>query len=200
MTNTTAHYGWPYPTGSDKAKDLPAHIETLAQSIENTMRGATIPPTANADVRAVASVAARNAYFGAPSTTAAQLALQARGPLAIRTDLGIIEQYFAAKSVSNPQGKPTAGWYQIGGGQDTRPVAGSISSRDVVAQGATTVDIVFPAGRFENPPAVVATVRGAARDTTVNVQSVSTTGATILLASNSSVTRNIGAEWIACDK
>lgn len=115
MTNITAHYGWPYPTGSDKAKDLPVHIETLAQSIENTMRGATIPPTANADVRAVASVAARDAYFGAPTTTAAQLALQARGALAIRTDLSTIEQYFAAKSVSNPQGKPTAGWYPLGG-------------------------------------------------------------------------------------
>ena len=59
-----------------------------------------------------ASATARDAKWGAPTTVAARVLLQNKGARTIRTDLGIIEQYFAVyNSSTNPGGRTTAGWY-----------------------------------------------------------------------------------------
>lgn len=64
-----------------------------------------------------ASDAARNAFWGSPSTSAAQLALQAKGPLAIRSDFGGLVQTYLGPydATTNPQGANPAGWYFLPG-------------------------------------------------------------------------------------
>lgn len=113
----TPIYGIEFAGPGEKPKDYTIQQQALARSIEDALARALVPPTGNLDIRVAASAAARNAYFGAPATTAAQLALQARGPLCVRTDLGNqVETYLAARTAGNPQGNPAgAGWYSIGG-------------------------------------------------------------------------------------
>ncbi|GAB2558838.1 hypothetical protein [Leucobacter ruminantium] len=125
---STPRFNIKYPEGADKPKDFPAHTEALALSVESALIAASIPGTSNPDIRVCPTAAARNSYFGTPTTTAAQLALQARGPLAIRTDTDSIERYWAAKSASNPHGKATAGWYPVAGASVALPPADLITS------------------------------------------------------------------------
>lgn len=63
-----------------------------------------------------ASSTARDTYWGTPTTTATQRALQDRGAHTIRTDLGWTERYYATWNGStNPGGAAVAGWYPVAG-------------------------------------------------------------------------------------
>lgn len=75
--------------------------------------------------------------------------------------------------------------------------ANQVTKRNVNAGAVNNTTVTFPAGRFTVSPRVTATLYGDARDTNVLVDSVTETGFTLRLASNSTVTRNIGAHWIA---
>jgi len=118
MTGHTPVYNIPVPDNNTKAVNLGAELYAMGLGVESALQAASIPPTVNGDVRAVASAAARDAYYGTPTTEAQRLALQARGPLAIRTDLGVVQAYAATYNAStNPGGRSTPGWYIISGYQ-----------------------------------------------------------------------------------
>lgn len=118
---STPRFNIKYPEGADPARDFPLHTEAMALSIESALVAAGVPGTSNPDIRVCPSATARNSYYGSPSTTSAKLALQARGPLAIRTDTGWIETYYADyNATTNPQGATPAGWYPVAG---TMPMA-----------------------------------------------------------------------------
>lgn len=74
---------------------------------------------------------------------------------------------------------------------------GAVSQRNVQPGGVTNVSVTFPSGRFTRAPRVTATVWGDARDTTVNIDSVSASGFTCRLGSMTTVVRRIGAHWQA---
>lgn len=63
------------------------------------------------------SAAARDTKWGTPTTSSTQLALQNLGATTIRTDLGVVERYFALYNAStNPGGvSGAAGWFPIDG-------------------------------------------------------------------------------------
>lgn len=111
----TPRYGIEYSGPGEKPKDYTTQQERLAKSVEAALALASIPDTGNPDVRVAPSAAARDAYFGTPSTAAAQLALQNRGALAIRTDTGQLERYYGLYNVNtNKGGRAVAGWYPTG--------------------------------------------------------------------------------------
>lgn len=111
----TPRYGIEYSGPGEKPKDYTTQQERLAKSVEAALALASIPDTGNPDVRVAPTAAARDAYFGTPSTAAAQLALQNRGALAIRTDTGQLERYYGLYNVNtNKGGRAVAGWYPMG--------------------------------------------------------------------------------------
>lgn len=69
----------------------------------------------NPTVYVANSSAARDAYWGVPTTGSTQLALQNLGATTIRTDLGRTEQYLANYSGGNLGGAKTQGWYPLSG-------------------------------------------------------------------------------------
>lgn len=75
--------------------------------------------------------------------------------------------------------------------------AGVVAQQSVASTASLAVSVTFPAGRFTQPPMVVPGKWGNARDTNVGVDNVTTSGCTIRLESNSTVTRTIGAYWHA---
>lgn len=79
----------------------------------------------------------------------------------------------------------------------TPTARGSVSKRTVGAGAAVAVNVSFPAGRFSSAPTVVATMWGGARDCSVGVDTITATGCVISLGSNSTVSRNMGAQWFA---
>ena len=80
----------------------------------------------------------------------------------------------------------------------SRVAQGTVSRRNVQAGGVTNVSVSFPSGLFSSTPVVLATVWGDARDTTVTVDNVTTSGFTCRLGSVAlNVTRRIGAYWRA---
>lgn len=76
-------------------------------------------------------------------------------------------------------------------------LTGTVPKQEVTSQNVAHVPVAFPAGLFTEPPVVVATVWGDARDTTANVDDITTEGCVIRLGSVSDVTRTIGAHWHA---
>ena len=85
---------------SDAFTDDRARIAFLEQSVEQ------------ASTFIASSSAARDSYWGVPSTSTQQLALQNKGARTVRTDTGYVEQYFAVyNSSTNPGGRDSAGWY-----------------------------------------------------------------------------------------
>lgn len=100
---------------SDFMNVAPASIST--QFVADRSRITTLETTANnPTVYVASSAAARNTHWGTPSTGSTQLALQNLGATTIRTDLGLIERYFAAWNVTtNPGGAAVAGWYPLEG-------------------------------------------------------------------------------------
>ena len=115
MTGTTPVYGIPYPDGTTKAKNLPAELAAMAAGVEASLLAASIPPVTPAAVMVAASVAARDAYWGVPSTEAERIALQNRGATTLRTDKGWQERYLATyDATTNPAGANPAGWYRQG--------------------------------------------------------------------------------------
>lgn len=74
---------------------------------------------------------------------------------------------------------------------------GTVSKRAVSAGSVNNVTITFPAGRFTQPPVLVATGWGDARDMTVQIDNVTTGGANIRLGSMATVSRTLGAHWQA---
>ena len=75
--------------------------------------------------------------------------------------------------------------------------AGVVPKHNVAASAASVVTITFPPGRFTQPPVVTHGIWGAARDMQTNVDSVTATSCSIIIGSNSPVTRNVGATWAA---
>lgn len=113
----TPKYRIPYPDPASKAYLLPGFMKSLSEGVEAALTAAGVPAATNGDRITAPSVAARNAYFGTPTTTATQLALQARAATCDRTDTGWTERYYAARSATNPGGTRTPGWYPIAGRQ-----------------------------------------------------------------------------------
>lgn len=88
-----------------------ARISFLEQSVEQ------------ASTFVASSQAARDSYWGVPSTSAQQLALQNKGARTVRTDKGITEQYFGVYNVSsNPGGRDSSGWYPINKSMGLTPI------------------------------------------------------------------------------
>ncbi|HXG71265.1 hypothetical protein [Plantibacter sp. RU18] len=136
----TPIFGIKWPDSREKPKDHGTNQEAMALSIEAALLAASIPPTSNPDVRVAPSEAARDAHFGKPATAAAQLALQARGPMVIRTDTGHTERYFAAyNAATNKAGRAVAGWYPAGQMSAQYAVAFSSSGTGVDPIGALTL-------------------------------------------------------------
>lgn len=88
---------------SDAFTDDRSRIAFLEQSVEQS------------STFVASSQAARDSYWGIPSTSAQELALQNKGARTVRTDLGYTEQYFGAYNVStNPGGRAEgAGWTPV---------------------------------------------------------------------------------------
>lgn len=133
MTATTPVYGIPYPTATTKAKDLPAELAAMGAGVEAALLAASIPPATPAAVRVAASAAARDAYWGVPSTEAQRIALQNRGATTIRTDKAWEERYYATyNAATNPGGASTPGWYPKAASA-TRGRVGAFSSSSTAA-------------------------------------------------------------------
>lgn len=84
MTATTAH-GIPYPTGSDKIKELPDHLKQMADSIDTAITGQNTLVTNATTAANNATTAANNAL---PAVVATKTALNAVNATAGR--LGIV--------------------------------------------------------------------------------------------------------------
>lgn len=115
--NATPIYGIRYPKTSSKAMNLGLDFADLATDMETVLANAAMPAVITNTPVVAASASARDAHWGVPTTATQRLALQALGAETIRTDTGIDERYYAALTDggSNPGGKATAGWYQLGG-------------------------------------------------------------------------------------
>lgn len=117
MTGITPVYGIRYPDSTTKLKELGGELAQMGGDFERAMQTAGIPPVSNPQIIAAPSAAARDAYWGTPTTEATRLALQAKGAQTVRTDKGWTEQYYATYNAgTNPQGALPAGWYQTNGG------------------------------------------------------------------------------------
>lgn len=117
MTGQTPLYRIPYPDAATKANKLGDELALMGAGVEAALIAAGVPAATNPDRIAAPSVAARDAYFGIPSTEAARVALQARGAETMRTDRGWTERFYASyDAATNPGGVRTAaGWYPTAG-------------------------------------------------------------------------------------
>lgn len=112
MTYSTPLYGIPVPDGTSLAKNLPAELKAMGEGFEAALNAHVAIPVSNPAVVTATSEAARDSYWGTPTTETARLTLQARGATTIRTDKNITERFFATyNAASNPQGRTPAGWY-----------------------------------------------------------------------------------------
>ncbi|MDN4598840.1 hypothetical protein [Leifsonia virtsii] len=94
---------------------------------------------ANIDLRPFASKTDRDAFWGVPGTEAQRIALQNRGALAYRTDLGMLEHYLATYNAgTNPQGAKTPDWYPAGGVRPSMDLRASGTVGQNVTNGATS--------------------------------------------------------------
>lgn len=111
----TPIYNISYPDGTTRVIDLPTALHDEAYSIEAALTAFGMPPVISGTPIVAASSAARDLYWGVPSTASARRALQNLGAEAIRTDTGITERYYAGLTDggANPGGKAVAGWYNI---------------------------------------------------------------------------------------
>lgn len=141
-TRYTPVYNIPVPGADDKPKDFSDQIWALGLGVEAALAAASIPGTSNPDIRVSASAAARDAYFGTPTTSAAQLALQRRSALTLRTDLGWAEQYFALyNATTNPAGaRGGPGWFPVFGNM---PTFNLLSTTSTLVNGWTTKAITL---------------------------------------------------------
>jgi hypothetical protein len=116
MTGTTPIYGIRFPNSTTKVKDLGAELGVMGGDIEAALQAAGISPVVSGQVISAKTDAARDTYFGKPTTEAERLALQIQGPVVVRTDKGWTEQYYATyNAATNPQGATPAGWYPVSG-------------------------------------------------------------------------------------
>lgn len=113
--NATPLYGIRYPKATAKAYTLPTKLADLATDMETVLHDAAMPAVISSAIIVAASSTARDSHWGTPTTSTARLALQGLGATTIRTDLGIVQQYFAnlTDGGTNPGGRTTAGWYQV---------------------------------------------------------------------------------------
>lgn len=88
-------------------------------------------------------------------------------------------------------------WIRSEPGTAFAKAAGTVAQQSVAAGGASTVAVVFPAGRFTVPPIVNVSNWGTTRDTVVAVDNITAAGCNILLGSLSTVSRTFGAQWEA---
>lgn len=133
MTYSTPLYGIPVPDGTSLAKNLPAELKAMGEGFEAALNAHVAIPVSNAAVVTATSAAARDSYWGTPTTETARLTLQARGATTIRTDKNITERFFATyDSTSNPQGMTPAGWYPIGSPSSLIPTTRSAAERDAI--------------------------------------------------------------------
>lgn len=133
MTYSTPLYGIPVPDGTSLAKNLPAELKAMGEGFEAALNAHVAIPVSNAAVVTATSAAARDSYWGTPTTETARLTLQARGATTIRTDKNITERFFATyDATSNPQGMTPAGWYPIGSPSSLIPTTRSAAERDAI--------------------------------------------------------------------
>ncbi|WP_396190131.1 hypothetical protein [Flavobacterium sp.] len=133
MTYSTPLYGIPVPDGTSLAKNLPAELKAMGEGFEAALNAHVAIPVSNAAVVTATSAAARDSYWGNPTTETARLTLQARGATTIRTDKNITERFFATYDpTSNPQGMTPAGWYPIGSPASLIPTTRSAAERDAI--------------------------------------------------------------------
>lgn len=145
MTGITPVYGIRYPDSTTKLKELGGELAQMGSDFERAMQTAGIPPVSNPQIVTAPSAAARDAYWGTPTTEAARLALQAKGAQTVRTDKGWTEQYFATFNAStNPQGTTTPGWFVVSG----RPEP--LNTALIIPKAGWTVDPATTASRVGN--------------------------------------------------
>lgn len=133
MTYSTPLYGIPVPDGTSLAKNLPAELKAMGEGFEAALNAHVAIPVSNAAVVTATSSAARDSYWGTPTTETARLTLQARGATTIRTDKNITERFFATyDATTNPQGMTPAGWYPIGAPSSLIPTTRSAAERDAL--------------------------------------------------------------------
>lgn len=133
MTYSTPLYGIPVPDGTSLAKNLPAELKAMGEGFEAALNAHVAIPVSNAAVVTATSEAARDSYWGTPTTETARLTLQARGATTIRTDKNITERYFATyNATTNPQGMTPAGWYPIGAPSSLIPTTRSAAERNAI--------------------------------------------------------------------
>lgn len=133
MTYSTPLYGIPVPDGTSLAKNLPAELKAMGEGFEAALNAHVAIPVSNAAVVTATSAAARDSYWGTPTTETARLTLQARGATTIRTDKNITERFFATyDATTNPQGMTPAGWYPIGSPSSLIPTTRSAAERDAL--------------------------------------------------------------------
>lgn len=169
---------------SDFMNVAPVSIST--QFVADRSRLTTLETlTNNPTVFVAASAAARNTHWGTPTTGSTQLALQNLGATTIRTDLGIVERYFAAWNVStNPAGAGGgAGWYPIDGsatffGTCTRSaVSGTVYSMGASGYSFTEqTDTLGWHNPSTNPDRVTPNVAGVYRVTASSQTAANVTG------------------------
>lgn len=107
------------------------------------------------------SSTARDARWGTPPTSTAQLALQNLGARTVRTDLGFTEQYFATyNATTNIGGTLVPGWYPVQGQLPFTSLTKSVAQSASATANAAT-DIAWdlePADRANSHAASATTV------------------------------------------
>lgn len=112
----TPKFGIRYPRPTAPAAKLPTAFEHIATDLDTALELGGKEPGGGGPFHVATSAAARDAFWGIPSTPADQRALQDRGASTVRTDLGYTERYFATyDAATNPGGRSTAGWYPVEG-------------------------------------------------------------------------------------
>lgn len=189
----TPVYGIPYPGPTDKPKDASTHFAGIANGVEAALQTAVIPPVVAASIYVAPSDAARDAFWGKPTTPADQLTLQNRGATTIRSDKGYTEQYFAAYNAStNPGGAGAAGWYVV-----ATPRTPFAEAAGYSGSGANTVDIAFPAGRFTVPPIVTVLPYAPAIGMVVTISNKTKDGFRVVFSGSSGYVNGQVFDWTA---
>ena len=153
--NANPPYGIRTPKAGAPARLIPRSFDRIGQDISTALAEFGLPPVLSEAVVVAASQAARDTHWGIPSTAPARLALQALGAITVRTDTGNTERYYAnaTDGGTNPGGKPTAGWYNIGGGSSVAVALRKSANQSLTASATALswdVEISDPAGMHDN--------------------------------------------------
>jgi hypothetical protein len=121
-----APYGIRYPRPGSKAFKLATRFQRIAEDVSSALAIFGLPTVVTGTPVVALSQGGRDAHWGIPTNATQRRALQDRGALTIRADLGTTERYFAGLTDggANPGGHTLAGWYS----DDTGPLDPTVPS------------------------------------------------------------------------